>query len=112
MIFERGDIMREWTIEHGLQAFLDLMWYAGQEQHVLYVSRHIKKNAKNNPGYNIMNDYYIQQNCRDLWGMLVLLYGEYGTSPFSGWIEPKYAADAIYNLDYWLKDYPIKGEET
>lgn len=98
---------RELIIVNGLHAFLDLMWYSGQEQHVRYVAQYIKHYK----GYCIDSDDYIQKNCRDLWGMLVILFGDYGTSPFSGWIEPEYAVDAIFNLENWLKDYPLESED-
>lgn len=105
--------MREIEIEinTGLQAFLDMMWYAGQETFVHYAAIYIQGAALKNKGMHILPDAYINENCRDLWGMLVLLYGDYGTSPFSGWIEREYAADAVFNLTYWLKEYNVESED-
>lgn len=44
---------------------------------------------------------FMQRHCM-LWQMLILMFGDYGTSPRSGWIYREYCNDAADFLEYVL----------
>lgn len=96
------------TGEEILQALGDIAYYNGHEKEIKKVIEYIEhyKGQFNNiipmPEFLEKNDcdYYINI----LWQLSVMLYGDYGTSPRSGWLEAE-NKDKI--LDIWKYIYSV-----
>ena len=73
-----------------------LVWYGCHYDDIKQLIEHIKSSK----GYSVCPDFTPKQYdnlVTDVWAMLVCMFGDYGTSPFSGWIERK--LDAITFLE-------------
>lgn len=62
-------------------------WYDGFETFLLIVARDMKKVMNEGAKHHYIYSYNLSGSAeRLLWSMLVLMFGDYGTSPRTGWI--------------------------
>ena len=81
-----------------LQGMLYAFWYNRDEKHMLALAQEIKNRIDGKFG-GWTEDGNI------VFGTLVCLYGDYGTSPRSGWIESKAVKEACYiTLDDFIEE--------
>lgn len=74
------------------QALVDALWYnVGADAIKTLVDRFKELIQDEHSHYfsaeNVDKDWYWDKELNTYWTMFVLMYGDYGTSPRSGWIE-------------------------
>lgn len=71
-----------------LSALESITWYNGLYEPLLEIKKRLLDKTDNN---NFLRpndiDYFNDLQFEIFWMMLVVLYGDYGTSPRSGWLE-------------------------
>lgn len=92
-----------------LSALKDICWYNGHEEEIEELIDYVQKSHEK---YSILMPEFLKNNDCDyfvniIWQMLVLLYGDYGTSPRYGWIEIINKDKVISFLQFliWMEEY-------
>lgn len=92
-----------------LSALKDISDYNGHEEEIKELLDYIQKS---NEEYSISIPEFLKHNNCDyfvniIWQILVLLYGDYGTSPRYGWIEIINKDKVISFLQFliWMEEY-------
>ena len=102
------------TAEELIDALDSLVWYNGAYDDLVKVKKYVK--TYDAPGVihfpihifkDRENDNYTP---RVIWFLMVCMFGSYGTSPRSGWIDRKNRERAISFLDAVLKTYRDSDE--
>lgn len=88
------------------ESFFDVLWYNGYEDEVGKLLKYMK-NSKPLDEYATLPipDYLRDEDCdfppRLLWSCLVIMFGDYGTSPRYGWI------DRLDEAIAWIENHGI-----
>lgn len=92
-----------------IDALLWVLWYNGYEEKIMRIYNYLKETAdKPQVSYPDWLSDDADAPDRILWSVLVMLDGDYGTSPRYGWIEkPK---SAIERMALFVAD--VKGGDT
>lgn len=89
-------------------AVLMLMYYNGLWCDLLEIKNALKNTQDKTYGH-VSFPKCLGDDCDHIantfWAILVLMYGDYGTSPRFGWIEKEGVNDAIEFIDAILNDY-------
>ena len=93
-----------------IKSLLWVLWYNGYKEEIRALYEYIK----NNDGIIIQYpDRLLSDDCnkpdRILWSVLVMEYGDYGTSPRYGWIENK--QKAVEEFERFFSDFGEDGAE-
>ena len=80
-----------------LEALLRVLWYNGYDDKIMRIYNYLKENEdKSQVSYPDWLSDDADAPDRILWSVLVMLDGDYGTSPRYGWIDkPKSAIDRM-----------------
>lgn len=102
-------------INEFLNGFLDVMKYNGYSYYLKKFKRYINEN-KSKEIYSIDYPSHILKGDADsvpgiLWSMLVMMFGDYGTSPRFGWLEIKRIDECLYFLDWFIELFEDKEGE-
>lgn len=92
-----------------ISALSAIVWYNDMLQTLLELKNIIlKTNEKTvkRPAHGYFKDAQFEV----FWMMFVLIFGNYGTSPRSGWLEMKYRKEIVEFIDT-ITEESIKGEE-
>lgn len=95
-------------IDKFLDSFLSVFWYNGYSGCLEKLKDYIEENKKSKhvdyPDHILKYDV----NSIDgiLWSTLVVMFGEYGTSPRFGWIDE--VGECLYFLDWFIKLFEDK----
>lgn len=103
-----------------LQALQDVVFYNGlsgqlkiAREHLLQAQQKIKDGVVGNPNTSrpdSLCSFDSRGNSNDFeqfeifWMLLVLMFGDYGTSPRYGWINHEQISDAILFIDWLIKN--------
>ena len=92
-----------------LEALLWVLLYNGYDDKIMRIYNYLKENAdKSQVSYPDWLSDDVDAPDRILWSVLVMLDGDYGTSPRYGWIDkPK---SAIERMAWFVAE--IKGGDT
>lgn len=70
------------------RALVDTLWYnVGSAAIKTIVDKFQDESIQYFSAEDIDKDWYFDKELNTYWTMFVLMYGDYGTSPRSGWIE-------------------------
>lgn len=84
-------------------------WYDGYNTFLLIVAEDMKKCINEGAKRNYMyTDTFSGSAERLLWSMLVIMFGDYGTSPRSGWVDD--IEGCIEFIEFFV--YCTKEEDT
>ena len=83
--------------EQLIQVLNTVVWYNGYEEDLKQIKEEISQLSPDKYSYHY--DYGDDMGMEIIWMILVLLFGEYGTSPRSGWLEVKNKDDIISFID-------------
>lgn len=92
-----------------LESLLDVGFYNGFEEEIEELSSYIRENASITNSAIIQFPSFLKQyDCdhylRVLWSVLVMEYGDYGTSPRFGWLESENVKELLDEIDKWIGD--------
>ena len=93
-----------------LESLLVIGFYNGLEEEIKEISSYIRENSTITNSAIIqfpsfLKEYDCNHYLRVLWSVLVLEYGDYGTSPRFGWLESASVKELPYEIDKWLNQY-------
>lgn len=97
-------------MEETLQALLDVGYYNGCEDDIKQITSYIKDCVKNSEDTTqiLFPDFLRKYDCNDyirvFWSVLVLLYGDYGTSPRFGWLNIEKENHIAEEIEEYLGD--------
>lgn len=96
-----------------LNSLLWVGWYNDREDEIKDLYKYIKNSIKEgNYGYIAFPSQFGEIDCNDyirvLWSVLVMEYGNYGTSPRYGWIEN--ANDFLPEFEAFLNEAKTSEE--
>ena len=78
------------------KALYCIAWYNGYAKELKRIHKYLAKCEKENRANAPIPGHFLQFDCdhliRVFWSVLVLKYGNYGTSPRTGWIDNIHAA--------------------
>lgn len=102
------------TLEELMDALDSLVWYNCAYERIAEVKRYIEQFNESGVikfpaailSYSEGDDY----TPHAIWFLMVCMFGDYGTSPRSGWIEPENKDKAIAFLNAVLSTYRDSGE--
>lgn len=74
------------------RALVDALWYNVGADAIKKIVDRLKESMQDDSSHYLSTDdvnkqWYHDKELNTYWTMFVLMYGEYGTSPRSGWIE-------------------------
>lgn len=99
-------------MNEGLVALLDVLYYNGYKEVIYELISYIESNEDvygiSQPNF-LGNDY--DDPLRILWSVLVMLYGDYGTSPRTGWIEKDRKKECLNALKAWQDTFPNLNDD-
>ena len=92
-----------------LGSLLDVGWYNGLEEDIKQISSYIREKSMITDSAMIqfpsfLKEYDCNHYLRVLWSVLVMEYGDYGTSPRFGWLESESVKNLSDEMDNWLSD--------
>lgn len=103
-------------MDKGLEALLDVLYYNGFEEDIDELVQYI--DANEDPDHISFPQYLEQYDndnpARILWSVLVVMFGDYGTSPRYGWIENENKNKCLNELKSWISihdDYSCLDNE-
>lgn len=102
-------------MDNGLEALLDVLYYNGYEEDIIEIIHYI--DANEDPDH-ISFPHYLEQYDSDnpariLWSVLVVMFGDFGTSPRYGWIETESKKKCLNELKSWLEVHNMyDGDQT
>lgn len=102
-------------MDKGLEALLDVLYYNGYIEDIAEIVQYIYTNEDPDhisfPHY--LEEYYDSDPARILWSVLVVMFGDYGTSPRYGWIETENKKKCLNELKSWLEVHNLyDGDQT
>lgn len=93
-------------MDETLQALLDVGWYNGYEENIKQIITYIKNCSKKSTHNILFPEFLREIDCDDyirvFWSVLVVLYGDYGTSPRFGWLDSEEVSDIIEDIDRYM----------
>jgi len=99
-----------------LNSLLTVLWYNGYEDCIKAIYYYIR-DCKNesyipfpNHEKNILS-YDFDKPDRILWSVLVMKYGDYGTSPRCGWIDVENKDTILEQFKEWMIDKDMLEDE-
>lgn len=94
----------EYYVAEGIQTYFNYTAY----NVVIEIIKYVKEHMNNNDGSIMHPNLDFNTEGRTIatmvWSMCVANFGDYGTSPRSGWIEVKNANECIEFLKYLIHD--------
>ena len=74
------------------RALADALWYNVGADAIKKIVNRLKESFQDDSSHyistdDVHKDWYWDKELNTYWTMFVLMYGDYGTSPRSGWIE-------------------------
>lgn len=92
-------------MNEALEALLDVLKYNGFELDITEVINYIDTNENDEiiPFPHFLDVYDHDNPIRIFWSVLVMLYGDYGTSPRFGWIEVANKQKCLNELKSWVE---------
>lgn len=92
-----------------LESLLDVGYYNGLKEEIKEISSYIRENSMITDSAIIrfpsfLTDYDFNHYLRVLWSVLVMEYGDYGTSPRFGWLYIENVKTLSDEIDKWLAD--------
>ena len=96
-------------------SLLTVFSYNGYEYYLDVIRDYINE-VKDKEKYSIQYPEHILKGETDsianiLWSTLVVMFGEYGTSPRFGWIEKKRVCECLYFLDWFIELFEDKEDD-
>ena len=92
-------------MNEALEALLDVLYYNGYDEDILEIAKYIESNEDSEqisfPNY--LEQYDCDNPIRIFWSVLVVMYGDYGTSPRFGWIETSNKRKCLNQIKSWLE---------
>lgn len=94
--------------DNAIMSFLWLAWYNGFLEEVNDIYEALKKadeyTVSRPDKWREKQEWGVDEPCGVFWSWLVMMYGDYGTSPRFGWIESKNAEYLISVFEEFRKD--------
>lgn len=107
--------MSENKINEAIRSFLWLAFYNGFLEEVNDIYEELKKptdySIKRPEKWREKHEYGVDEPCGVFWSWLVMMYGNYGTSPRFGWIDKKNAEYLISVFEDFKKDCDFTNME-
>lgn len=96
--------------EELIDAMANMVFYNGYEDILKSISNYIKyydRDEYYSFSYpeKILETYKVDEFPNIIWGLMVLMFGNYGTSPRFGWIDIENKDKALAFLDLINRDY-------
>ena len=88
------------------ESFYDLAHYNGHEEVFKEIYEYLKKHKSDEysiPFPEFLNNYQCNDLPRVFWSILVIEYGDYGSSPRYGWIEVENVEKIIEEIESFYK---------
>ena len=84
-------------LEKILDALDSITWYNCIAERLIQIKEDIINSKESQ--YIVPDDIYSDNRIQPIWMMLVCMYGDYGTSPRSGWLELENKKEIIDFID-------------
>ena len=98
-----------------MDALITVGFYNGWDKHILAICDYLKKAARENQWATfpneILSEIDVDTYPRILWSVLVVAFGNYGSSPRFGWIESVRIAECVAALEEPIKDLDLEGKD-
>lgn len=95
-------------LEEVLGALDSITWYNCLAERLIQIKKDIINTKESQ--FIVPDDIYDDERINLIWMILVCMYGDYGTSPRSGWLELKNKEKIINFIDKVTTTYREEGE--